>query len=202
VSRSPLFWFVIFLLAALLVAASAPLEKTLGVNARIVYLHGAWVWASLAGFTAAALVGLAGLITRRPRLHSWSRALGRTGLFFWITYLPISMWAMQTSWNGLFLAEPRFRLAVVFSISGLLLQIGLTLIENPAWASAANIAFAVALYTALFNTQNVMHPPSPMLDSDASRIQLYFLLLFVLTLMAAWQVARWWLRFEPTPEQQ
>lgn len=184
----------------MLLAALAPQEKTLGANARIVYLHGAWVWASLAGFAAAALVGLAAWITHRPGLHSWSRALGRTGLFFWITYLPISLWAMQTSWNGLFLAEPRFRLAVIFSISGLLLQIGLTLLENPAWASTANIVFAVILFAALFNTPNVMHPPSPMLESEAWRIQLYFFLLFLLTLIAAWQVARWWHRLEPAPE--
>jgi hypothetical protein len=194
-------WFFLTLAAIVLLTAFSPAEKVLGANARIVYLHGAWVWASLAGFTAAALVGLAAWLTHRPRLHHWSRALGRTGLFFWITYLPISMWAMQTSWNGLYLAEPRFRLAVIFSISGLLLQIGLALIENPAWASAANIVYTLALYVALFNTQNVMHPPSPMLDSDASRIQLYFLMLFLLTLLAAWQVARWWMQLEPSPER-
>lgn len=198
--RSPLVWFLLSLAGIVLLTVISPAEKVLGANARIVYLHGAWVWASLVGFSAAALVGLAAWFTRRPGLHAWSRALGRTGLFFWITYLPISMWAMQTSWNGLYLAEPRFRLAVIFSISGLLLQIGVTLLEDPAWASAGNIVFAVALYAALLNTQNVMHPPSPMLDSDASRIQLYFGLLFALTLLAAWQVARWWRQLEPAPE--
>lgn len=200
-NRSPLLWFLLALGGIALITLLSPAEKVLGANARIVYLHGAWVWASLAGFTAAALVGAMAWVTRRLELHQWSRALGRTGLFFWITYLPISMWAMQTNWNGLYLAEPRFRLAVIFSISGLLLQIGLTLLENPAWASGANIVFAVALYAALFNTQNVMHPPSPMLDSNPSRIQLYFGLLFVLTLLAAWQVARWWRQMEPAPEQ-
>ena len=200
--HSPLVWFGLTLAAIGLLTAISPAEKVLGSNARIVYLHGAWVWAALAGFTAAALVGLAAFVTRRPALHSWSRALGRTGLFFWITYLPISMWAMQTNWNGLYLAEPRFRLAVIFSISGLLLQLGLALLENPAWASAANIAYAAALYAALLTTQNVMHPPSPMLDSDASRIQIYFLLLFSLTLIAAWQVARWWRQLEPAPDQR
>jgi len=194
-------WFLLTLAAIGIVAALSPAERLLGASARIVYLHGAWVWASLAGFTAAALVGLAGLITHHPGLHYWSRALGRTGLFFWITYIPISMWAMQTSWNGLYLAEPRFRLAVVFSIGGLLLQVGLALLENPARASAANVVYALALYAALLNTQNVMHPPSPMLDSDASGIQLYFLLLFALTLLAAWQVARWWRQLEPAPER-
>jgi hypothetical protein len=200
--RSPVLWFGLTLAAIALLTVLSPAEKVLGSNARIVYLHGAWVWAALAGFTAAGLVGLVAFVTRRSGLHLWSRALGRTGLFFWITYLPISMWAMQTNWNGLYLAEPRFRLAVIFSISGLLLQLGLALLENPAWASAANIAYAITLNAALLTTQNVMHPPSPMLDSEASRIQLYFLLLFVLTLVAAWQVTLWWRQLEPAPDQR
>jgi hypothetical protein len=91
---------------------------------RVVYLHGVWVWAALAGFLAAAVVGLAGLVSRRWKLHLWSRALGRSGLFFWITYLPISLWAMQANWNGLYLAEPRWRIGLIFAIGGLLMQIG------------------------------------------------------------------------------
>ena len=50
----------------------------------------------------------------------------------------------------------------------------------------------MALFIALRFTQNVMHPPSPILNSEAPRIQLYFVVLFALTLLAAWQVARWW----------
>jgi hypothetical protein len=190
-------WFVIILAGIGLVTMVSPSEKILGANARIVYLHGAWVWTSLAGFLTAGVAGLAALALRQADLHTWSRALGRTGLFFWITYLPISMWAMQTSWNGLYLAEPRFRLAVIFSVVGLLLQIGLALIQRPAWTSAANIVYALVLMIALANTQNVMHPPSPMLDSNASRIQLYFATLVTLSLLAAWQVARWWRKLDP-----
>lgn len=175
-----------------------PAEKTLGVNARVVYLHGVWVWAALASFTAAALTGIAGWIGRSITAHSWSRALGRTGLLFWITYLPISIWAMQTNWNGLFLAEPRWRLAMIFAISGLLLQLGVTLLENPAWASLANVLFISFLLIALQSTENVMHPPSPILNSNAARIQAYFAALFILMLLAAWQVARCWHQLEPT----
>lgn len=188
--------FLLTLLGIALLTMASPAEKVLGANARIVYLHGVWVWASLAGFICAGAAGALALLARRPQWHLWSRALGRTGLFFWITYLPISMWAMQTSWNGLFLAEPRFRLAVIFSVTGLLLQLGVTLLENPAWASAGNLAFILVLMFALTQTQNVMHPPSPILDSDAPRIQLWFAGLFALTLLAAGQVALWWRRQE------
>ncbi len=190
--KSAWIWLIVNLLAVAAFTTVGPSEKTLGFNVRVVYLHGAWVWTSLAGFTAAALVGLAGLITRRESLQRWSRALGRTGLLFWITYLPISMWAMQTNWNGMFLAEPRFRIGVIFAIGGLLLQLGSTIVDDRAWASVANILFALALFWTLGTTQNVLHPASPILSSDAWRIQLYFFGLVMLTLLLAAQIARLW----------
>jgi hypothetical protein len=190
--KSPLLWLLLTLLAILILTAIGPAEKTLGVNVRVVYLHGAWVWASLAGFIAAALVGLAGLLLRRPALNYWSRALGRAGLAFWITYLPISMWAMQTNWNGLFLAEPRWRVGLIFAIGGLILQIGVSLLDDPMWASVSNIAFASVLFLALGSTEQVMHPSSPIFGSGAWRIQLYFLTLIALTLLAGWQLTRLW----------
>jgi hypothetical protein len=206
-------WILLLVAAAAIAVLTVlgPAERSLGANVRVVYLHGAWVWAALAAFTAAGLVGLIGLLldwlgrgakagSKRPRSytgwHRWSRALGRTGLLFWITYLPISMWAMQTNWNGLFLAEPRWRLAVVFSVGGLLLQVGIALVEDLRWASAANLVYLVALFLALSTTENVMHPASPILSSDAQRIQLYFAGLLALTLLAALQVARLWLQLE------
>ena len=190
-AKSPLLWLTIALVAILLMSTVGPAEKSLGTNVRVVYLHGAWVWAALAGFVAAALLGLAGLALQREPIHRWSRALGRAALVFWITYLPISLWAMQTNWNGLFLSEPRWRLAVIFSIGGLILQIGVSLMEDPAWASAGNVVFLVALFFALRSTENVMHPTSPIFSSDAWRIQLFFIALVGLVSFAEWQLARW-----------
>jgi len=171
------------LLAIAVITAIGPAEKTLGTNVRVVYLHGAWVWAALCAFFGAGAAGAIGLITRRESIHKWSRALSRTGLLFWITYLPLSMWAMQTNWNGLFLAEPRWRMAIIFAVCGLLIQIGITLLEDPIWASAANLVYLIALGFAVFNVQDVMHPSSPILDSDAARIQIYFFGLLLLTLL-------------------
>jgi hypothetical protein len=178
----------ITLVVIIVLAMLGPAEKALGSNVRVVYLHGAWVWTAMTAYLAAALAGLLGLIFRRGSLHCWSLALGRTGLFFWLTYLPLSLWAMQTNWNGLFLAEPRWRLALVFSVVGILLQAGLTLLARPAWTSAGNLAFATALIVALNNIPDVMHPASPIFSSEALRIQFYFLLLVVMVLLAALQV--------------
>jgi hypothetical protein len=180
------------LFGIVLLTAVGPAERTLGVNVRVVYLHGAWVWTSLAVLIASGITGLVAILTQRQDFHAWSRALGRTGLLFWITYLPISVWTMQTNWNGLYLSEPRWRLALIFAISGLLLQVGLTLIGSANWTSAANLTFIVVLLIALSRTQEVMHPRSPILQSDSRLIQVYFAALSILTLLLAWQLARAW----------
>jgi hypothetical protein len=190
-------WFILTLLAIAILTLLGPAEHSLGTHIRIVYLHGAWVWTSLAAFMIAGVCGAIGLLTRKQTFHCWSGAFGRTGLVFWITYLPLSLWAMQSNWNGLFLAEPRWRLALVFAISGLLLQIGLSLADNPILTSASNLIFSIVLIIALQNTANVMHPASPIFSSDAWRIQFFFMGLVLLTLIAAWQIARWWYKSEP-----
>ena len=187
---APWFWFLISVAGVILMTSLGPAEKSLGANVRVVYLHGAWVWTALAGFTAAGLVGAVGLITHKESLMMWSSSFGRTGLIFWITYLPISLWAMQANWNGLFLAEPRWRLAAVFAVTGLLLQVGLFLIRRPAADAWGNLVFAGVLLFLLSSTDNIMHPSSPIFTSNSGTIKIYFLLLLVLTLSAAWQVAR------------
>lgn len=198
--KSPLstwFWLLLTIIGIAIFTSFGPSEHSLGTHIRIVYLHGAWVWASIATFFLAALCGGIGLLTRRKSFHCWSSAFGRTGLILWISYLPLSLWAMQSNWNGLFMAEPRWRLAMVFAISGVLLQIGLSLVNLPMLTSGLNILYFIALIIAIQNTPNVMHPASPILNSDAWRIQLFFAGLVFLTLVAAWQMARWWYKREP-----
>ncbi len=89
--KSPLLLLFITVIVIALLAFFGPEEKSLGANVRIVYLHGAWVLTAEIAFIAAGLAGLIALITRREAFHEWSAALGRTGIFFWLTYLPLSL---------------------------------------------------------------------------------------------------------------
>ena len=187
-------WFALTLAVIGLFTLLGPAERALGLRVRVVYLHGAWVWTALAAFVAAGAAGVVGLVSRRDGWHCWSRDLGLTGLFFWVTYIPLSLWAMQATWNGLFLSEPRWRLALVFSISGLLLQLGLHLIGNLRLFSLGNLIYIGLLIYTLLRTENVMHPASPILTSDAWLIRLYFFGLLALTLLAAGQIARFFRR--------
>lgn len=180
---------IINFLIILLVVALAPVEKTLGVNARIVYLHGAHVWAAMLLILAAGIVGLAAWLSKRLNLHAWSRALGRTGLIFWLAFLPMSLYVMQVTWNGLFLDEPRFRIPLNYAIIGLLLQVGLSFFPIR-WTSLGNLVYGIALWLGISQIQTVLHPVSAIYSSQARGIQIYFTALLVLLLVLGGQIAR------------
>ena len=197
---SPLLLFLGIVILILTLSLFGPEEQSLGSNVRLVYLHGAWVLAAEMAFAAAALTGLLGLVLKRAGLHEWSAALGRTGIVFWLTYLPLSLWAMQANWNGLFLAEPRFRLAMVFTITGLLLQVGLWLINLNWVTSLANLVFFVTLRVVFSNAEYVMHPPpSPIFNSGLWAIMLFFGMLNILAWLAAYFLTRWFLLLKTQP---
>jgi hypothetical protein len=198
--KSPLTLFFITIIVIALLALFGPEEKSLGASVRIVYLHGAWVLAAELAFIAAAVAGLIALIARRTSFYGWSAALGRTGIFFWVTYLPLSLWAMESNWNGLFLSEPRFRLAAIFAVTGVLLQLGLWVI-NVGWVtSLANIIFIIVLRVIFSTAENVMHPPpSPIFNSGNFVIIGFFLALILLTLVAAYFLTRVFLNLTKAP---
>ena len=198
--KSPLTLFFITVIVIALLALSGPEEKSLGANVRLVYLHGAWVLSAELAFLAAALAGVIAFLTKRQVFHQWSAALGRTGIFFWVTYIPLSLWAMESNWNGLFLSEPRFRLAVIFAVTGILLQLGLWLINTNWITSLANIIFIVVLRMVFATASNIMHPPpSPIFNSDNTTIIGFFLAMITLALVAAYFLTKVFLLMKERP---
>jgi hypothetical protein len=193
---SPQLLFFITVLVIAILALLGPEEQSLGSNVRIVYLHGAWVLAAEVAFAAAALTGLLALALRREKLHRWSAALGRTGIVFWLTYLPLSLWAMEANWNGLFLAEPRFRLALTFAIVGALMHVGLWLVNVDWVTSLANLSYFVALRVVFSTAANVMHPPpSPIFSSGLWNIIIFFVLLNIFAWVAAYFLTKVFLSY-------
>jgi hypothetical protein len=200
--KNPLTLFFATLVLIICLAFFGPEEKSLGANVRIVYLHGAWVLTAEASFFAAAIAGVLGLVSRfvpvlasrENGFHRWSAALGQTGIVFWVTYLPLSLWAMESNWNGLFLAEPRFRLALTFAVVGVLLQIGLWIINLPWLTSLANVIFIITLRFVFSRASNIMHPPpSPIFNSGQWSIILFFIAMNILAWLAAFFLTRWFI---------
>jgi hypothetical protein len=177
-------------LIILLLALMAPQDATLKEISPVVYVHGAMVWTAILTFTASGLFGLAALVWDKDVLHAWSRALGRTGLLFWIVYLPLSMWASQATWNGIPLGDPRFRTAFQVLALATAFQIAATLWgPTSRLGSLLNAILAVVLWVLMLTTQDIMHPQNPM-RSSAPTIQFFFALLLGGCGIAAVQVAR------------
>jgi hypothetical protein len=192
-SRRPLLWLGLTLGVIAVVTILVPAERTLGSSLGLIIYHGAWAWTGQLTFAAAGLTGLAGLLLGRhncPIVHTWSQALGHTGLLFWLTYLPMSLLVMQLSWGGLFLDEPRWRVPFSFGVVAVLLQVGLSLLGKPALTSMANLLFGLALNISLRLTQNVLHPDDPIAQSGSGTIRLAFISLLCLSLLVSFQIAR------------
>jgi hypothetical protein len=189
--RQPLFFLITMLIIALLMAIG-PVEKTLGANIRLVLLHGAWVWTGKVAFGLASLLSIAAIIrAKQPVWFNLSRASAYTGLFFWLTYLPMSLIVMQLNWGGLFFDEPRWRIPFLFGVVAVLLQVGLWLFSNRWITIAGNFIFGIALWWQLGSIQNILHPDMPVAQSNSSNIQLYFVLLVILALLFGIQIGFW-----------
>jgi len=187
--------FFLSLLAIAVMTFFGPEEASLGKSVRLVYLHGAWVMTAEGLFYLAALSGAIALLTKKSRFYAWSAALGKSGIFYWLSYLPLSLLAMQANWNGLFLAEPRFRFALTFAVFGLLLQVGLWMLEQDWLTALANILFILALRFTFSNAENVMHPPpSPIFKSGNAAIIGFFVGLNLLVWVSAYFVTRYFYR--------
>ncbi|HAL17401.1 MAG TPA: hypothetical protein DCP32_11830 [Anaerolineaceae bacterium] len=183
-------WLLITIAVIVTLTASGPTERTLGENLRLVVLHGAWVWTGKILFAAAALAGLAGLFLPRSFWSNLSLALGRAGLLFWLTYLPMSLIVQMQNWGGIFWDEPRWRVPFTFGVVGLLLQLGLWVINQSRVTDLANLVFGVVLWWQLGAITNILHPDSPIFGSDSTGIQFFFLVLLGLVLFAAAQITR------------
>jgi hypothetical protein len=193
-----LFFFIILITIAL--SSIGPNERTLGHHVRLVYLHGVWVWTALLGFLLAAVFGLVGLLSKKLHHHAWSIAFSRASTFFWVTYLPLSLWTMQANWNGIFLQEPRWKVSFDFAIVALLIQLAIVLLNNPQWGSFLNIAFFSTLGWTLIHTEQIMHPGSPIFASGSIRIQGFFVVLLLLVLAGEWFLTYWFRTFNFEPQ--
>ena len=189
--RKPYLGFIFALVVLAVLTRLGPIERSLGVNVRLVYLHGAWVWTAILALGASALLALPGTFLDHEPSQRWSKALGQVGMIFWLTYLPMSIWTMQANWNGLYLAEPRFRIGLDFAVIGILLQAAILIIAKPRISSLLNLSFFIALAISLSRAEQVMHPPSPIMTSDSLLIRGYFLALLVVAFAAGVTLTMW-----------
>ena len=89
-------------------------------------------------------------------------------------------------------------LAMIFAVTGILLQLGLWMFNIPWLTSLANIFYIIALRVIFAQAQNIMHPPpSPIFKSGNYIIIGFFVSLNVLAWLAAYFLTRFLLDLKP-----
>lgn len=180
VMKRPLWQFLLVVaLGAIAAVFLIPPEQTLGSAIRLIYFHAAWIWTAILLCVLAALVGLTAVITRKSAAHRISAALGRAGLIFLVSYLPMALLVMKVVWNGLFFTEPRWSVPFSLTLTFLLAQIGVLFINQPVVTSLANLSFGVILVYNVSTLQSVLHPENPIFTSGSLALRTAFLLLLL-----------------------
>ncbi len=182
---------VVLAAVALGLSWAAPSDVTLRSTSKVVYLHGALVWAAIMMLTASGALGLVALAISRQRLllNAWALALGRTGLLFWITTLLVSIVASRMAWNAVFLSEPRYTMMFRVLAVGVIIQVLVLLVNTPLLPGPLHLVQTFVLWALLATTPSVLHPDNPVMHSVPS-IQFFFGLTVLACGLAALQVAR------------
>ncbi len=186
---SSLRWTTAVLLSILIIGALivwlAPPEKTMGYGIRPVYVHVAFIWTGMLGMLAAGLLGLALAVTNRVEWAGWMQTVGWVSFGFIVASLAASIVAQLINWNGIFWDEPRNQMIVRLVVAYLAILIANTWLPWPRLRGLVVTVSAGVMLGALRFTPNVLHPEDPIGNSSASAIQITFLLLGVLGLIAA-----------------
>lgn len=189
--RRRAYWLALaaILLAAALLVAVAPEERTLGAGIKVVYVHVALVWSGMAGLALAGALGLGVLVTASVRLHAGMRAVTWVALGLFIAGLAMSALAARLNWGAVFLGEPRVAAALEVFALGVIVQVVNGWLPWLRARGALNMALVGVMAVRTMTITSVLHPTDPIGSSSSCAIQTTFLAMFALCCLAgAWLV--------------
>ena len=193
VRQKPLPWLLLggLVTAVIFLLYLSPKEATLGTGIRAVYIHVALTWTGMVGFVLAGLLGLAVLVTANEKLSRIMQALGWVAFGFYVAGVAMSAIASKINWGGVFWQEPRMMAAVnSMAVAAILLSVNLWV----PWVRLRGLLQAVipaAVAWITYSAPLVLHPRNPIFSSEATSIQLTFIVMFLLSAaIGAWIVWR------------
>lgn len=199
----PLLALGLFLLLAVWVVL-APAESRLGNVVKLVYVHGALVWAGLFTFSAAGLLGLVALVVRHliPRpapaavWYQGTAAASLAALIVWAIYVVSAMavtgltWGQLVAWN-----EPRVRVTGLILVAALVLFVVARLVNHADFTAVVNLLLGIVPWVMVQQADAIRHPVDPIGGSGSTAIQGYYLLIqLTVAALAATLVAWLWVR--------
>lgn len=171
----------------------APSESRLGSVVKLVFVHGALVWAGLLAFTLAGALGLVALAVRylwgslapaaRNRAHVWYRgteAADVAALIVWVATVISSMavtgltWGQLIAWN-----EPRVQATGLILVAALVLFIVARLVANQDFTAIVSVLMGIVPWILVRQAGVIRHPVDPIGGSESASIQAFFALILL-----------------------
>ena len=184
--------FVVLLIGLALV----PPEAHLGQTIKLVFLHGALIWAGLLTFSLAGLLGLIALLIRRPRWYRGTEAAGLAALIVWIAYVISAMIVTGLTW-GQWIAwgEPRVRATALILGAAVVLWLVGRLVGQPNFTAAINLLMGIVPWIVVRQAGVIRHPVDPIGSSESAAMKGAFLLIVLAVVgLSAVLVAWLWSR--------
>lgn len=179
--------FIFFLLLV------APEERSLGAGIRSVYVHVMFSVSGRIGLTLLGFIGAFVLLSGSLRWYRWAQTLGWVALILFSIGLLSSSFSSRVNWGAFFLEEPRFRMSAQIIALGFIVQILNSWLGNQRnllrIKGALHAGLSLFMTWQILTTELVLHPRDPIGTSDATGIQITFILLLgLMLLMAGWVV--------------
>ena len=171
----------VLVLAALLVWLG-PDEKTLGSGIKAVYVHVSLTWAGLIGYVAAGLLGLAALAWQRA--DSWRQTVGWVAFGFYVSGVAVSALASKINWGAVFWQEPRMVTSLNMLAVALLLLTANLFVPWRWLRGLLSASLPVIIIWSNLRAPLVLHPDNAVRASTATGIQLTFMGMLLLMLLA------------------
>jgi hypothetical protein len=191
---------VVLLLLLVVWLVLAPAESRLGQVIKLVYIHGALVWAGLLTFSLAGALGLVALLFRYiagmpGRAVVWYRgtaAAGWAALLIWGVYALSSMAVTGLTW-GQWIAwgEPRVRATAAILVAAVVVYVVSRLVDQRDFTALANVAMGIVPWVLVNQAEAIRHPADPIGGSGSAAIQGFYLAIVLTVLALAITLVAW-----------
>jgi hypothetical protein len=183
----PLLAGVLFVLLVIWIVL-APSESRLGSLVKVVFVHGALVWAGLIAFTVAGVLGLVALVVRHlwgslapaaqrhaPVWYRGTEAADLAALIVWVATVISSMivtdltWGQLIAWN-----EPRVQATGLILVAALVLFVVARLVANHAFTAIVSVLMGIVPWILVRQAGVIRHPVDPIGGSESASIQAFY----------------------------
>lgn len=183
----------------------APSESRLGSLVKVVFVHGALVWAGLMAFTIAGVLGLVALFVRhlwgslapsaRDRAAVWYRgteAAELAALMVWVVTVVSSMavtgltWGQLIAWN-----EPRVQATGLILLAALVLFVVARLVANHDFTAIVSVLMGIVPWILVRQAGVIRHPVDPIGGSESASIQAFYGLILLTILGLTLTLIAW-----------